>query len=105
MKYESISVSFAGNLKAVCVYDTWLDAESWEFIYTSRHELKLVKWMKLNKPTKRHKYKVVSVFNWYDRNRSSYTGLQEPPIAPDEVIEAVKDKFMEDLKVILNPTA
>ena len=111
MKNETVTVTIQGNVAQVLIIkDTWLDAERFDLTYfQNRQELRLTKWMKLNKKTSRHKYVIQSIWDWYDlHNFGSALRVDSPPVPDAEIVEAAKqaiiDKFVSGMKINLDTT-
>jgi len=106
---EAISTKVLGNrVEVLAIKDTWLDAERFDFTYfENRQELRLTKWMKLNKKTSRHKYVIQSIWDWYDRrNFGSALRVDSPPVPDAEIVEAAKqaiiEQFVSGMKINLD---
>ena len=96
MGNQAVSINILGNVTQVLVIeDNWLDAQRWDFTYLeSRNQLKFSKWMKLNKKTSRHKYKVIAIWDWYDRRGST---LNDPTMPNDEIVQAAKAAYIAQI--------
>jgi len=105
MKNEAVTVKTIGNnIEVLIIKDSWLDAEKFTFRYFDRHEFKLIRWTRMQKKTKRHKYQIVEYWDWYERNGGwRYRGIKLPPVPSNDIIQAVKDEFVSTLTFELSP--
>ena len=82
---------------------TELTCERWVFNAFDVHqglELRLTAYLKMMRPTKRHKFTSVGSSN-YDtyRRREATIKIEDVPL-PDDVIVEAKEKFMDEMKQV-----
>ena len=81
---------------AVMIFDKeFLNAEKWEFTYNARdHCLRVTRYAKLSRPTKRHKYAIDEKWDTWDKRGSTLRYPKEPP---GDVEKAARNEFVEQL--------
>lgn len=75
-----------------------LSFRRWTFWYDERrHALVVDRFASLHRPSKRHKFVVVSSYNRIDRRHND---LAEAPPLPPEIAAQAKDQFVSSLRVM-----